>query len=117
MLSDQKSIHLGPDQNCSRQRKGRGKYCCDTQNLRQTRLPEMNKQPSNDNNAMNAKPILAAHISTGECCGTPDIDNNAMQYLSHVHRLGVKAVDQLTQDHAIPEQQNEIVWASTGARQ
>ena len=48
MLSDQKSIHRDPDQNCLRQRKGKGKYCYGTQNLRQTRLPETSRQPKDN---------------------------------------------------------------------
>ena len=35
-------------------------------------------------------------------------------YLRHIHRLRVKAVDQLTEDDSIPEELEEIVRSGTG---
>ena len=38
-----------------------------------------------------------------------------MHYLGHVHRLGIKTVNKLAEDHTIPEKEDELPGPSPGA--
>ena len=42
------------------------------------------------------------------------VKNRILLYLSHIHRLGIETVDQLAEDHAVPEEEDEFPGPGPG---